>query len=156
MKRKTSNARARTKPPQKTSATATKRSRLASRAPADLYHSIAAILRAARANAYRAVNFTMVEAYWNIGRTIVEDEQRGETRAGYGTQLMRRLSDRLCAEFGKGFSVQSLWNMRQFYQCFPIISAVRRELTWSHYKALIRVESEVARKYYADEVANQN
>lgn len=110
-----------------------------------LYHSVATILRTARAIAYRAINFTMVEAYWNVGRSIVEDEQQGEIRAEYGAQVMQRLSDRLCAEFGKGFSVQSLWNMRQFYQCFPILSALRRELNWSHYKALIRVDSEGAR-----------
>lgn len=122
----------------------------------DLYHSIATILRTARANTYRAIDFTMVEAYWNVGRTIVEDDQRGESRAEYGTQLMQRLSDRLCAEFGKGFSVQSLWNMRQFYQYFPILSALRRELSWSHYKALIRVESVAARNYYANESASQN
>ncbi len=98
----------------------------------------------------------MVEAYWNVGRTIVEDEQQGQTRADYGAQLMQRLSECLCAEFGKGFSVQSLWNMRQFYQCFPILSALRRELSWSHYKALIRVENQAARHYYAIEAAGQN
>lgn len=124
--------------------------------PSDLYHSIATILRTARTNVYRAINFTMVEAYWNVGRTIVEDEQQGESRADYGAQLMQRLSERLCTEFGKGFSVQSLWNMRQFYQYFPILSALRRELSWSHYKTLIRVESEAARHYYATEAASQN
>lgn len=122
----------------------------------EFYQSVAEILRAARTNAYRAVNFAMVEAYWNVGRMIVEEEQRGEERAGYGAQLIQRLSERLGTEFGRGFSVQSLWNMRQLYQCFPILSAVRRELTWSHYKALIRVESEAARAYYLTETADQN
>ena len=97
----------------------------------DFYQSIAEVLRAARANTYLAVNFAMVEAYWNVGRMIVEEEQHGRRRASYGALMMQTLSDRLCLEFGKGFSVQSLWNMRQFYQCFPILSAVRRELTWS-------------------------
>ncbi len=122
----------------------------------DFYQSVAEILRAARANAYRAVNFAMVEAYWNIGRMIVEEEQRGEERAGYGAQLIEHLSERLGTEFGRGFSVQSLWNMRQFYQCFPILSALRRELTWSHYKALLRVENEAARAYYVTDAADQN
>ncbi|MBI4026087.1 MAG: restriction endonuclease subunit S [Verrucomicrobia bacterium] len=102
------------------------------------------------------MNFVMVEAYWKIGRMIVEEEQHGRKRAGYGAQLIQRLSERLGSEFGGGFSVQSLWNMRQFYQCFPILSAVRRELTWTHYKALIRVENEAARAYYATETASQN
>jgi len=122
----------------------------------DFYQSVAEILRAARANAYRAVNFAMVEAYWNVGRKIVEEEQRGEERAGYGAHLSQRLSESLGSEFGRGFSVQSLWNMRQFYQCFPILSALRRELTWTHYKALIRVENEKARAYYLLEAAEQN
>ncbi|HJX16973.1 MAG TPA: PDDEXK nuclease domain-containing protein [Acidiferrobacterales bacterium] len=122
----------------------------------DLYQSIAEILRAARANAYRAVNFAMVEAYWNVGRKIVEEEQRGEERAEYGAALLRNLSIRLTAEFGTGFSEQSLRNMRQFYSCFSIRSALRSELTWSHYKALIRVENEAARAYYVTEAASQN
>ena len=122
----------------------------------DFYQSVAEILRAARANAYRAVNFAMVEAYWNVGRKIVEEEQLGEERAGYGAHLIQRLSESLGSEFGRGFSVQSLWNMRQFYQSFPILSALRRELTWTHYKALIRVENEKARAYYLQEAAEQN
>lgn len=70
----------------------------------------------------------MVKAYWDVGRMIVEEEQRGRERVNYGTQLVQRLSQRLSAELGKGFSTQSLWNMRQFYRCFPILSAVWREL----------------------------
>jgi len=122
----------------------------------DFYQSITDILRAARANAYRAVNVAMVEAYWNVGRKIVEEEQRGYERAEYGAALLRNLSVRLTAEFGTGFSEQSLRNMRQFYSCFPIRSALRSELTWSHYKALIRVENEAARAYYVTEAASQN
>lgn len=101
----------------------------------DFYQSVAEILRAARANAYRAVNFAMVEAYWNVGRKIVEEEQSGQERAEYGAALLKNLSIRLIAEFGAGFSEQSLRNMRQFYSCFPIRSALRSELTWSHYKS---------------------
>jgi predicted nuclease of restriction endonuclease-like (RecB) superfamily len=125
-------------------------------AQADFYRSVANILRAARANAYHVINFTMVEAYWNVGRMIADEEQRGRVRADYGLHLIQRLSDRLSSEFGGGFSVQSLWNMRQFYQCFSILSALRRELTWSHYKALIRVANSAAREYYATEAVSQN
>ena len=122
----------------------------------DFYQSVATILRTTRANAYRAVNFAMVEAYWNIGRMIIEEEQKGQERAEYGKSLIHNLSVCLTQEFGKGFSGQSLWNMRQFYQCFPILSALRRELTWTHYKALIRVENEAARAWYLNETADQN
>jgi len=122
----------------------------------DFYRSVAEILRTARANAYRAVNFAMVEAYWNVGRKIVEEEQQGRGRAEYGATLLKKLSMRLTEEFGAGFSEQSLRNMRQFFSCFPIRSALRSELTWTHYKALIRVENGDARAYYAIEAADQN
>ena len=122
----------------------------------DFYQSVAEILRAARANAYRAVNFTMVEAYWNVGRMIVEEEQQGKERAEYGAALLKNLSIRLTGEFGAGFSEQSLRNMRQIFSSFSIRSALRSELTWTHYKTLIRVENEAARAYYATEAADQN
>jgi predicted nuclease of restriction endonuclease-like (RecB) superfamily len=122
----------------------------------EFYQSVADVLRVARRNAYRAVNFTMVEAYWNIGRMIVEEEQQGKERAEYGTALLKNLSVRLIEEFGAGFSEQSLRNMRQFFSCFPIRSALRSELTWTHYKGLIRVENKAARAYYIREAADQN
>jgi len=87
---------------------------------------------------------------------IVEEEQRGQKRAEYGTFLIKELSSRLTQEFGRGFSEPSLWNMRQFYRCFPILSAVRRELTWTPYKSLIRIEKEPARSWYMTEAAEQN
>lgn len=116
-----------------------------------LYEDIKAVLQEARSKAYRAVNSAMVQAYWSIGRLIVEDEQKGERRAGYGEQLLEMLSLKLTKDFGTGFSPQSLWNMRLFYLCFPILSAVRRELSWTHYKLLIRVENEKARDFYLRE-----
>lgn len=122
----------------------------------DFYQSISEVLRAARANAYRAVNFTMVEAYWNVGRMIVEEEQQGKKRAEYGAALLKNLSIRLSEEFRVGFSEQSLRNMRQFFSRFSIRSALRSELTWTHYKTLIRVENEAARAYYVTEAASQN
>lgn len=122
----------------------------------ELYRNISEILQAARKNAYSAVNFVMVEAYWNIGRLIVEEEQQGKQRADYGTHLIKNLSARLNADFGKGFSEQSLWNMRLFYLKFPILSALRRELTWTHYKILLRIENKNALAYYIEEAAEQN
>ena len=91
----------------------------------DFYQSIAEILRAARANAYRAVNFAMVEAYWHIGRMIVEEEQQGKERAEYGALLIRNLSIRLTHDFGKGFDESNLRYIRQFYLTFPIRDALR-------------------------------
>lgn len=128
----------------------------------DFYQSIAGILRAARANAYRAVNFAMVEAYWNVGRMIVEEEQRGQERAEYGAALLRNLSIRLTQEFGKGFTETNLKYFRQFYLVFPAqtASGIRHtlcdQLTWSHYRLLMRVEKPDARAWYLKEAADQN
>jgi len=122
----------------------------------EFYFSVAEVLEQARSKAYHAVNFIMVEAYWNVGRMIVEEEQYGRERAEYGAFLVRNLAVRLTGALGKGYSEPSLWNMRQFYQRFPILSAVRRELAWTHYKMLIRVDNDVARSWYLTEAAEQN
>ncbi|MDL2268048.1 PDDEXK nuclease domain-containing protein [Desulfovibrio sp. OttesenSCG-928-G15] len=114
------------------------------------YAQIRDILTAARNKVYSAANFAMVEAYWHIGKSIVE-KQGGETRAEYGTKLLSELSAQLTADFGKGFNVVSLRNIRQFYLTFPIRSAVRSELSWTHYRLLMRVENEQARQFYLDE-----
>ena len=124
-------------------------------AQADLHQAIRALLLSARSQVRQTVNTAMVQTYWHIGRMIVEDEQGGQKRAAYGKQVLPELAKRLSEEFGSGFSAQSLWNYRQFYQCFPILSAVRRELTWTHYKSLLRIESLVARDWYAKEAAEQ-
>jgi predicted nuclease of restriction endonuclease-like (RecB) superfamily len=123
--------------------------------PPDLHQAIRALLLAARTQVRQTVNTAMVQTYWHIGRMIVEDEQGGQKRAAYGKQVLPELAKRLSEEFGSGFSVQSLWNYRQFYQCFPILSAVRRELTWTHYKSLLRIESLAARDWYAKEAVEQ-
>jgi predicted nuclease of restriction endonuclease-like (RecB) superfamily len=123
--------------------------------PLDLHQAIRALLLAARVQVRQTVNTAMVQTYWHIGRMIVEDEQGGQKRAAYGKQVLPELAKRLSEEFGSGFSVQSLWNYRQFYQCFPILSALRRELTWTHYKSLLRIESLAARDWYAKEAVEQ-
>ena len=96
---------------------------------------------------YQAANFVMVETYWKIGEKIVE-EQGGTERAKYGDKLIASLSERLTAEFGDGFTVRNLRAMRQFFTQFPILHAVRAELTWTHYRSLIRVENPKARDVY--------
>ncbi len=123
------------------------------------FNDIRAILQQARQKAYTAVNFAMVEAYWRIGKRIVDEEQHGEARAGYGKQLIKELSKQLSAEFGRGFAEANVWNFRQFYLTFPeseILYTLRRELTWSHYRLIMRVENPEARKYYINEAAEQN
>lgn len=117
------------------------------------------ILHTARTKSYAAVNFAMVEAYWQIGRRIVEEEQQGKGRADYGTQLIKSLSKSLTDEFGKGFSAANLKSFRQFYLTFPDIEigyAVRSQLTWTHYRLIMRVENPKAREYYLIEAAEQN
>lgn len=114
------------------------------------YSQIKDILATARSKVLTVANFAMVEAYWYIGKSIVE-KQGGETRAEYGIKLLSELSIQLTADFGKGFNTVSLRNIRQFYLTFPIRSAVRSELSWTHYRLLMRVENEQARQFYLDE-----
>jgi DUF1016 N-terminal domain len=94
----------------------------------DLYERIAAILDDARSRVARTVNTAMVHAYWLIGRQIVEVEQHGAQRAGYGEGVMRRVAARLSDKFGKGFSLASLKRMKQFYLAFPRGSALRDDV----------------------------
>lgn len=120
----------------------------------DAYHSIADILQNARAATYRAVNAVMVQAYWQIGRIIVEEQQKGRKRADYGEALLIELAKRLTQDFGKGFTETNLKYMRQFYLAFPIRHALRDELSWTHYRLLLRVENEQARSFYLNETCN--
>jgi len=112
------------------------------------------VLIQARSRALQVVNTEMVACYWQIGRLIVEEEQREETRAAYGKRLIKELSTRLSAEFGRGFDKSNLWNMRAFFLCFPKIDALRRELSWTHYRLLLRVEKHEARAFYEAEAVN--
>ena len=110
----------------------------------------------ARSQAYAAVNQAMIEAYWNIGKRIVEEEQQGKERAEYGKHLLKQLSAALTEEFGKGFSVQNLYYFRQFYIVFPgIFHTPCGILTWSHYKRLLSVTNEAARNWYIKEASEQ-
>jgi predicted nuclease of restriction endonuclease-like (RecB) superfamily len=124
----------------------------------DFYDEVRALLNLARQKAYASINFAMVEAYWQIGRRIVEEEQNGKERADYGAFLIKELSRQLTGEFGKGFTVANLWNFRQFYLAFPDekLYTLRRELTWSHYRLIMRVDNPKARAYYLREAAEQN
>jgi len=105
----------------------------------------------------------MVQAYWQVGRLIVESEQGGQKRAAYGETVLDELSRRLTAEFGRGFTATNLRYMRQFYQAFPIhhalrdeLPGLRPELSWTHYRLLLGVEDDTARDWYMREAADQN
>ena len=156
---------------------------------AALYGEIRTVLERARSSAYRAVNLAMVQAYWQIGCLIVVHEQKGESRAEYGKAVLEEISKRLTAEFGKGYSVQNIRYMRQFYLSFRKRHAVRGEfhtpdkgkasssefienrhpvsgeliqgllrpeLSWTHYRLLLRVENSKACEWYMNEAADQN
>jgi len=103
----------------------------------NFYNDIKTILQNARDTAYKQVNFIMVEAYWNIGKTIVEQEQNGEDRAKYGKAIIKELSTRLTKDFGKGYSVTNLKLMRQFYIIFPKSHTLSDLLSWSYCKLII-------------------
>jgi predicted nuclease of restriction endonuclease-like (RecB) superfamily len=147
------------------------------------FDQIASVLTQARQSATRAVNFAMVLAYWEIGRIIVEHEQGGQNRAEYGARLIESLSHRLSEKFGRGFTASNLWQMRQFHLAFPapvqssteilhtpsgesplvtgpargparILHTLCGELSWSHYRLLMRIESPAARQWYMQEAAS--
>jgi predicted nuclease of restriction endonuclease-like (RecB) superfamily len=120
------------------------------------YQSIREILGKARSAVYRSINFTMVLAYWNIGKVIVDDEQHGKERAEYGKALIKELSLRLTKEYGKGFDESNLRNIRKFYLTFPNCDALRHELTWTHYRLLLRIKKEDTRNFYMLETVDSN
>ena len=108
-----------------------------------LFEEVRALLAQARQKAYAAVNFAMVEAYWQIGRRIVEEEQQGKGRAGYGDFLIKELSKQLTSEFGRGFAIANLKNFRLFYLTFPDFQksyAPRSLLSWTHYRLIMRAD----------------
>jgi predicted nuclease of restriction endonuclease-like (RecB) superfamily len=116
------------------------------------------ILLQARQKTYQAINSAMVEAYWNIGKKIVLEEQNGKERANYGEAVLKELSKHLTAEFGKGFSYANLRNFRQFYLIYPdeqICYTLCSNLSWSHNRLIMRVDDEKARTYYLKEASQQ-
>lgn len=123
---------------------------------ASLLGNLGELIRQARQKVLRAVDTVQVQTCWQIGRHIVEFEQAGARRAGYGKQLLLTLAKMLTAEFGKGFDERNLRYMRDFYQTFPIWNAVRSELSWTHYRRLLRVDNDHARHWYMNESALQN
>lgn len=121
------------------------------------------IVRQAQQNVYRSINQTMVQAYWLVGKRIVEEEQGGESKAVYGKGVIKNLSEALQQEFGKGFSERNIENMRAFYLQYPIPQTLSAEsqtpefqLSWSHYQMLLRIENKEERAFYEIEAAQNN
>lgn len=119
-----------------------------------IYDRIREIIENARNNIARAVNTEMVTAYWHIGKEIVNEEQKGKHRAHYGESVLLKLSKRLTAEFGPGFEETNLRKIRQFYLTYPIQDALRLELSWTHYRILMRIDNPDARSFYEIECKN--
>lgn len=122
----------------------------------NFYKEVRQIIEQARTVVYRTANFEVVKSHWEIGRKIVEEEQKGEDRAVYGKQLLKRLAEKLTAEYGKGFTETNLKYMRQFYNTFEKSHALRDQLSWTHYRLLLKVENEKERMFYMNEAVESN
>lgn len=109
------------------------------------------ILEQARSKTYTAINSAMVEAYWKVGKRMVEEEQKGEERAVYGTGLIQQTSAELTKSLGRGFSETNIKNFRKFYLTFPDFDVIRQtpsaKLSWSHFQLIMRVNNEREKMY---------
>ena len=119
----------------------------------NIFDNIKELVISSRNRVYATVNIEMLNLYWNIGKAIMEIQQ-GDERASYGETVLEKLSQKLTAEFGKGFSIINLRRMRKFYCLFPIRSTVLNELSWSHYLELIKIEEDAKRNFYIKETIN--
>jgi len=114
------------------------------------------IIQDAKSNAIRSVDFIRVQMYWRLGERIFIEEQQEKQRADYGTYLIRNLAKQIEPEFGSGFSARQLERCRQFYRTYPIASALRSQLSWTHYKLLLSVENQDKRDFYIAEATKNN
>ena len=120
--------------------------------PVALIADVRALILQAREGVARAVDSALTTLYWHIGRRTLQDVLK-EKRAGYGEEIVSALGRQLELEFGRGFSVKSLHHMIRFAQAFPdeqIVSALRRQLTWTHFKSLVYIEDPLKRDFYAE------
>ena len=122
----------------------------------NIVHSIQSIIAQAREKAVRSVNHERVLMYWQIGKIIFEEEQQGNDRAGYGEFLIKSIADELQPQFGSGFSGRQLERYRQFYRTFPIVSALRTQFSWTHYKLLLPIDNQDKREFYIAETEKNN
>ena len=122
----------------------------------ELIQQIQSIIATAKDRAIRSVDNERVLMYWQIGKVIFEEEQQGKDRADYGTFLIKSLSENLQPQFGSGFSYRQLNWYRQFYKAFPIVSAVRTQFSWTHYKTLLSIDNQDKREFYIAEASKNN
>lgn len=122
----------------------------------NIVHQIQGIIAAAREKAIRSVDTERILMYWQIGKVIFEEEQQGKERAEYGKYLIKSISDVFQPQFGSGFTVRQLEMNRQFYRMFPNTNALRSQLSWTHYRTLIRIENQDKREFYIAEATKNN
>lgn len=120
-----------------------------------LVNEIASIITNARNNVAKQVNSELLNAYWNIGRVIVEDELKNN-RGEYGKKQLLAISKNLTNKFGKGFSQSNLYNMKMFYTKYPIFQSVTGKLSWTHYCELLYISDDDKRSFYEKEAINAN
>ena len=121
-----------------------------------LLQSVGDTLNKGRSAAAMAVNTAMVRTYWEIGRQIVEFEQKGNEKAEYGTSLLKQLSRDLSDRYGNGFSMSNVNKMRKMYVTYPILQTVSAKLTWSHYVELLKIDDPMERSFYEKESENEH
>jgi len=122
----------------------------------NLYQNIYQIIQQAQKDAYQTFNIVMLQAYWSIGKLIAEEEKIKTDGTVYSNQIIPNLSVKLSKELGKGFSETNLRDMRQFYLAFPELQEVHHQLTWTHYRLLMRIEDKAARDFYIKEATKGN
>lgn len=122
----------------------------------ELLQTIHTIIATAKVSAIRSVDTERVIMYWQIGKVILEEEQQGKERAGYGDFLIKSLANTLEPQYGSGFSYRQLNLFRQFYRTFPIVNALRSLLSWTHYRTLIRIDNQDKRDFYIAEADKNN
>lgn len=119
----------------------------------NLWLKVRELINGARNKIYSQINTTTVHTYWHIGRLIVEEEQQGEKRASYGQAIIASLANKFTEAGEKGFGVANLGHMRNFYVQFPNYDALRRELSWTHYRLLLKIDEPQKRSFYEVECA---
>ena len=122
----------------------------------ELVENIGSVYNKAKNKIISTINVEMLDAYWNIGKNIVEFEQKGKLKAEYGKKLLINLSKDLSAKYGKGFSRSNLQYMRLFYLHYPIRQTVSGKLSWSHYVELLTISDDLERKFYQKQVEIEN
>lgn len=122
----------------------------------NLIHEIKSLIARAKEGAIRSVDHHRTVMYWHIGERIFNEEQQGKDRADYGNYLIKYLSEQLQPEYGSGFSYRNLHWYRQFYRTFPIVNSLRSQLSWTHYRLLLRIDNEDKREYYIAETVKNN